>query len=142
MSDSRVRELRTPRQDQDPRTGQFVEGNKAAVKHGLTPRGGLTKLDGELAERRAAVVADLGGEDALSTIAESTIHRYVVADALLSWMEGNLLAEGVITPKGKRRAMHNAYLAQLDRVVKLANMLGLDRKARSAPTLHEVMRGD
>lgn len=119
----------------DPETGQFLPGNTAALKHGGRSTALRRRIEEEaseaLAERRQAILEDLGGEEQLSTIASDTVERYVVGEALLNWMESNLLAEGVITAKGKRRAMHAAYLQQLDRVARLGALLGLEREPRS-----------
>lgn len=113
----------------------FVKSNTAGMVHGGRSTALRRRIEEEaseaLAERRQAILEDLGGEEQLSTIATDTVERYVVGEALLNWMESNLLAEGVITAKGKRRAMHSAYLQQLDRVARLGALLGLEREPRS-----------
>lgn len=134
-----------PANGRDPETGQFVAGNTAALKHGGRSERLQREIEqdatGALAERRQAVLGDLGGEGELSTIAAGTVDRYIRAEAMLEWMEGRILAEGVLTGKGRRKAIHTAYLQQLDRVLRLAAMLGLERKAKRVPTLEEVMDG-
>jgi hypothetical protein len=44
-----------------------------------------------------------------------------------------------LTNKGKTRAMFAAYLQLLDRETKLAQALGLTRKARKVQSLSEVL---
>lgn len=112
----------------------FVKANVAGMVHGGRSEALRRRVEAEaaqaLAERREAIQEDLGGQEQLSTIAQDTVERYVVGEALLQWMEKNLLAEGVLTGKGKRRAMHSAYLQQLDRVARLGALLGLEREPR------------
>jgi hypothetical protein len=48
-------------------------------------------------------------------------------------------AGGPITTKGKARALYRAYLEALDRETKLAQVLGLERKARKVQTVAEVL---
>lgn len=114
--------------------GVFMKANVAGMVHGGRSTALRRRIESEaaeaLAERRQAILEDLGGEEQLSTIAADTVERYVVGEAMLTWMESNLLAEGVITAKGKRRAMHSAYLQQLDRVARLGALLGLEREPR------------
>jgi hypothetical protein len=50
--------------------------------------------------------------------------------------------DGPITPKGKARALYRAYLEALDRETKLAQVLGLTRRAKPVTPLAEVLRGD
>ncbi len=128
----------------DLQTGRFLPGNVAALRHGRRSTVVRRRIEeesrAELAERRQVIVADLGGLDQLSTIAIDVLERYLVAAALLGWMEDRLIVEGVVTTKGKRRSIHRAYLAQLDRVVRLASMLGLERRAQAVPSVEEYVR--
>lgn len=48
---------------------------------------------------------------------------------------------GPITTKGKARALYRAYLAALDRETKLAQVLGLERRAKPVSSLEDVMDG-
>ncbi|MGH9380859.1 MAG: hypothetical protein ACRD2Z_09640 [Thermoanaerobaculia bacterium] len=118
----------------DPVSGQFVAGNMASLRHGARSERLQRRIEAEaveaLASRRLAIRQDLG--DQLSVIAADVVDRYVTATALLDWMERRLLEGGVLTGKGKRKAVHAAYLQQLDRVVRLASLLGLDREPREA----------
>ena len=125
-------------------SGRFTAGNTAALRHGRRSTVVRRRIEeesrAELAERRQAILADLGGADELSIIATDVVERYLVAAALLQWMEDRLISDGVVTGKGKRRAIHRAYLAQLDRVVRLGSMLGLERRSRPVDPLEAVQR--
>lgn len=127
--------------DRDPLTGQFTKGNTVAMVHGGRSEYHLERLQEQaavaLAEQRDEIVSDLGGRDTLSRIQQDLLDRYLAASCLLGWMEAELVAKGPLTSKGRRRALHSAYAVQLDRVTKLAGMLGLERRARSVPSLAE-----
>lgn len=126
----------------DPKTGQFLPGHTYSLKHGRKSERHIERLKAEaaetLAEQRAEIVADLGGEEALSRIQRDTLDRYLTATCLLAWMETELVAKGPLTAKGTRRALHTAYATQLDKVVKLAGMLGLQRRAKPVDPLVAV----
>lgn len=126
----------------DPETGQFLPGNTAAMRHGAHSERHIERLKAEaaetLAEHRAEIVADLGGEEALSRIQRDVLDRYLTATCLLAWMESELVAKGPLTAKGTRRALHTAYATQLDKVVKLSGMLGLQRRAKPLDPLVAV----
>lgn len=133
----------TTRSNRDA-SGRFTAGNTAALRHGRRSTVVRRRIEvesrAELAERRQAILNDLGGADGLSTIATDVLERYLVAAALLQWMEDRMIVEGVVTGKGKRRAIHRAYLAQLDWVVRLGSMLGLERRAKPVPTIEQYVR--
>lgn len=133
-----VNSSRDGRTAQRDASGRFLRGNTASLVHGgrseLLPR---RLADEAMAEKEQAVLADLGGN--VSTIAAGAVHRYVAAEALLAWMEARLIDEGVLTRKGHQKALHKAYLAQLDRVVRLAQLIGLEKKAKGV-SLVEHMR--
>lgn len=126
----------------DPETGQFLPGNTAALQHGARSERHLERLQEQaaeaLAEQRDEIAQDLGGADALSRVQQDLLERYLAASCLLGWMEAELVAKGPLTSKGKRRALHSAYAIQLDRVVKLAGMLGLERRAKPVDPLLAV----
>jgi hypothetical protein len=121
--------------------GRFTKGNAAALKHGARSQAHLQRLrdaaHDALATRRAEITADLGG--GLSTLKSDLVERYVVAGALLGWMEDRLLAEGVITAKGAKKALFNAYSTQLAQVVNLARTLGLERRSKPVRSLADAL---
>lgn len=122
-------------------SGKFAPGNTARLVHGRRSERHLAALTSEareaLAAREAAILSDLGGRDSLSTLQLDLVARYVVAGALLSWMEDELLRAGVVTSKGRKRALFGAYAVQLGTVARLAQVLGLERRAKPLPSLAE-----
>ena len=84
-----------------------------------------------LADKRAAILSDLGGEAALSRLQLDLVDRYVELDTVASRLGGNLVAEGPLTAKGRTRAALSAYLAAVDRVHRLATALGLARRQKT-----------
>jgi hypothetical protein len=81
-------------------------------------------------ERQEGIVADLGGEDALSTVARDQAGRYAELSIVADHLWDNIGRNGVLTTKGRQRAALTAYLQVQDRLVRLAQMLGVERKAK------------
>jgi hypothetical protein len=48
--------------------------------------------------------------------------------------------EGVLTPKGAMRAAVSLYLSVLDRLMKIYQQLGLERRAKPVETVATIMR--
>lgn len=125
------------------RSGKFTAGNRAALVHGGRSQAHVARLVEDaraaLAEQQQAIVADLGGADQLSTLQLDLVGRYAVAGALLSWMEDELLRTGVVTSKGRKRALFGAYAVQLGNVSRLAQALGLERRVRRVRSLSAAL---
>lgn len=115
--------------NRDPVSGKFLPDNTANLRHGRRSRAFQERLREQAAEalaaKRAVILDDLGGPVAVGEIASDMVDDYIAAQALLEWMQGELLTKGVITARGRRRQLHSAYLQQLSQVAKLASMLGL-----------------
>ena len=63
-------------------------------------------------------------------------------EVILAALGNELLDGGVLTGKGAMRAATTAYLQVLDRFVRVAGRVGLERKARKIPSLEDVMDAD
>src|SRR5690349_1199796 len=120
--------------------GRALPGNTLALQHGGFSRqveaGALpeqAEAVAAAAERRAAIVADLGGTDALSALALSQIDTFVRLEVVADFLWTRLQEAGPLTAKGRQRAALTAWLGVVDRLQRLANMLGLERKARRVP---------
>jgi hypothetical protein len=90
-----------------------------------------TVLGRAVFNRFHAVVADLGGEEALSTIKRSHVRRLVTLECMIEGIECRALA-GEDVDAGSWTALLNSWLG-------VAGRLGLERKARSVRTLRDVM---
>ena len=54
----------------------------------------------------------------------------VELDNVATWLSDNLQRHGALTGKGRQRAALTAYLGIVDRQVRLAQLLGLERKQK------------
>jgi hypothetical protein len=140
-----IREVEKPATK--PNAGQFTAGNTKSLKHGLySERGRQALLRGQesrlevLAADRTELVSDLGGIEATGVLkrkaVDKTLQLEVVADTLVS----NLIREGVLTAKGQSRAALSAYLSVVDRLMRLYQMLGMERRQKSVPSLEAFLQ--
>jgi hypothetical protein len=117
--------------------GRFLPGNRAALGHGgrssEVVRAALPEqptVQSTLAEKRKAILADLGGEAQCSQLQLDLIDRYLELDTVAAWLGGHLVAEGPLTAKGRTRAALAAYVSAVDRVHRVATSLGLARREK------------
>ena len=119
--------------------GRFLPGNQAAYRHGVK----LFERKGELPAFlrdaldgfREALSADQGGDSELTTVRRGYVERLVATEGVLRLLETDLAHRGMLTAKGRVRSTYTAWLAALDRWDRLAQRLGLDRRASKVPTL-------
>jgi hypothetical protein len=107
-----------------------------------TKHGARSKLLQEMAapwreEQLTAIRADLG--DDVSTLKAHTINQLGTVLVVLEYLGGNLLADGPLTGKGRQRAALTAYNATLDRFMRLAGLVGLERVAKRAETVKDLL---
>jgi hypothetical protein len=93
-----------------------------------------TVLGKAVHNRYHAIVADLGGEEALSTIKRSHVRRLVTLETMIEGIECYALA-GVPVDAGSWTQLLNSWLG-------IARALGLERQARPIERLRDVMRAD
>lgn len=132
---------RSSRERGSKRDTRFKKGNAIALKHGRYSRQAqLALLPGQeeiravLAARRARLLEDQGGTQDMGLVLEDSIDRYQRLWVLASTLEARLEQEGMLTGKGKTRAAVTLYLGIVDRLMKLAQQIGFDRKAKQLPT--------
>ncbi len=118
---------------------RFLPGNTAAVTHG-----GRRSLDrpealAAIAGKREELVQHLGGEP--SMIQADLVTDYARVDVLIESVAANIEVGGIFTPKGSARAAVTMLLSLLDRRLRLATTLGIERKAKPVVSLAEVMDG-
>ncbi len=95
---------------------------------------GRSKLATVIPERIESIESDLGGPENLSYTKRSLVKRAVWLEAVVETFEQSL-AEDRITDLG-------AYTQAINSLLGLYRQLGLERRAKNARTLAEVMRGD
>jgi hypothetical protein len=121
--------------------GRAGQGNLLALKTGLrsTQLLGLPDVATWHQEQVQAIEADLAGPSELSSLSRASVREVARLEVILGALGDELLEHGVLTGKGKTRSATNCYLQVLDRFVRLAGTLGLQRRARQVPTLDEVL---
>lgn len=121
--------------------GQFARGCPGPnLKHGrysaFVRSGSATGQQDALAAARVELRGELGD---VGVVKGSLAHRFVELSAVGDYLGGRLEAEGPLTTKGRQRALLTAYLSVVDRQVRLAQVLGVNRIAPPAPSLTEVL---
>jgi hypothetical protein len=117
---------------------RFGPGNEARLVHGLrrtNPLDAQPIIAADLAARRDRVLADLGGPDAVAFTKARLAVSFARCDLMLDDLFGRLVADGIFTSKGRVRSAYNAMLLLLDRHLRLAQAVGLERRARRVPDL-------
>lgn len=123
--------------------GQAGAGNTLALRHGLRSARLLEHPDVAGWHRRqvAAITADLGGASELSALRQAAIREVARLEVIAGALGDELLDGGVLTGKGKCRASTTVYLQVLDRLVRLSQVVGLDRKAKQLPNPADWLEG-
>jgi hypothetical protein len=84
--------------------------------------------------RRAQLVADLGGDSALSYQEKTLAERAIYLEQVIRDMEAKH-AQGAPFE-------HNAYIAALNALANLLAKLGMKRAAKRVPSLPEILEGE
>jgi hypothetical protein len=93
-----------------------------------------TVLGRAVHDRYHAIVADLGGEEALSTVKRSHVRRLVTLETMIEGIECYALA-GEPVDVGSWTQLLNSWLG-------IARALGLERRPRKIESLHDVLYRD
>jgi hypothetical protein len=117
-------------------SGRFQPGNTAALKHG-----GRRSLDRPealiaIAGKRAELTAHLG--DQSSVIQQDIVTDYARTDVLIESVAANIEVGGIFTAKGRTRAAVTLLLSLMDRRLRLAQTLGIEKKQRQINPLDAV----
>lgn len=92
-----------------------------------------------IAGKREELVQHLGGEP--SVVQADLVTDYSRLDLLIESVAANIEVGGIFTPKGSSRAAVSLLLSLLDRRLRLATTLGIERRVKPAVPLAEVMSG-
>jgi hypothetical protein len=128
------------RPQHDPKTGRFVAGNVAPGTTLARSVGFWSAVADVKAQLVARVQSDIGNASDPAETMIGLIDGYAEARLFRQAM-GVRLVElgGPVTAKGKARALYSAYLGALDREMRLAQLLGLERRARKVASLEDVL---
>lgn len=123
--------------------GQAGPGNTLNLRTGLRSDQLVQQPDVASWHREQvdAISTDLGGDAELSALQRATVREVARLEVILAAPGEELLAGGVLTPKGAMRSATTIYLQVLDRFVKVAATVGLQRRTKRVPSLEEVLRG-
>lgn len=124
--------------------GRFVAGNRAGVVHGGRSSQALALQAPLRAEDRAKVLSDLGIEEnelpaVLSDAVDTFTELRLIRRAYFTFLE---LQGGPIARNGRQRTAARYYLNVIDRQLKIAALLGIERKAKQTNDLSDLMSGD
>ena len=116
--------------------GRILPGSKLRLQHGARSalsRPGTSHLAtpeevAAIAEKRAAIVEHLGGE--VAVIQEDLVFDYCRLDVLIDTVSENIWLAGVFTPEGDKRVPVDLLLALMGQRLRLAQTLGIERKAK------------
>jgi hypothetical protein len=120
--------------------GRFTAGNVAAG--GTLERSAAfwAAVDPAKRELAAKVRSDLAAADDAPQTLLGLTDAYAEVRLFRSAMFVRLVEQGgPITAKGKARALYTAYLGALDREMKLAQQLGLERRSKPVQSLAEIL---
>ena len=131
------------------------KANRLAEKHGFnTMRNAITKLGARALDGRSSLgyalrrwrkdlVADLGGEDAISTQQAALVDLAVKSKLILDSIDAWLLVQPSLINKQKKTLMPVVIQRQqlADGLAKYMSILGLERRVK-VKTLHDLLTSD
>jgi hypothetical protein len=118
----------------DPATGRVGRGAQLARKHPKPPTPDDPAIAMRLAERRAAIVADRGGLEQLTAVQLAAIDRFTMLELFVEGWERFFVRSGLMSRQGRVRSGYAAgYLATVAQLMRLSQLIGLDRAARTVP---------
>ncbi len=94
----------------------------------LVRSGAATGQADALAQARQELRAELGD---VGVVKSELADAFVELAAVRNYLGGRLEAEGPLTAKGRTRALLSAYLLVVDRQVRLAGLLGVERRSKN-----------
>lgn len=121
--------------------GHMIQGNDAAVVAGERSAAFWREHETARRELREAILADAGHDpddapQALAAAADSlAMAQLVQQSAYLRMLEQG----GPLSASGRARRCFDVWVKATDRVERYARLVGLERKARQAESLEEIM---
>jgi hypothetical protein len=96
----------------------------------------VTGQQDALTAARAELRGELGD---VGVVKGSLADAFVELAAVRDYLGGRLAAEGPLTGKGRTRALLTAYLSVVDRQVRLAQVLGVERRTRPVESAADII---
>ncbi len=121
-----------PRADRCRACKVWLPGNQVRRKHGRRARYQPAEIIMTADQLLDAVVADKGGVDELSALQRALLAKLRDVDILVALNKRIVIQKGLDEPAGRKG--HDRLLACVDRFVRIAMLLGLDREAKQALT--------
>lgn len=125
-----------PSQPTSPERGSPGTGLVWRKQYNLLPM----EVQEELAKFREGVIADLGGEEELSTIKSQYVLRLAQLDTIINLVVLDLNTRGLLTVKGKVRSTVEAFFKAVDRYDKLSQRLGLERTTKNVGAIEQWLK--
>jgi len=120
--------------------GQFLVANQANLRHGLRAyqtRGVLPPdLKVDIDGFRAAVIADMGGLEELPAVRAGLVRLLVDCEVGKRLWMNEVIRRGVDSRPGK--AAYDRLLSTMDRWLRIALALGIERRSRQVMTLDQI----
>lgn len=125
------------------RNGHFVRHNSARRLHGVRAFETTGRLPDVLRqtveEFREAVLSDRGGSAELSTLEAAYVRRLSEAETVARLLAADLASRGLFTPKGRVRNTFQRWTEAVSLWDRLAQRVGVDRRARTVPSLRDYL---
>ncbi len=120
--------------------GRFVSGNQVARQTGIFAVHQPPELLDSADAFAAQVLTDLGGERELSALERAYVAKLRDLEITQQLLMADIAHRGLVTPSGGVRRPFSAFLSAIDRFDRLAQRLGLKRRARKVQSAHELIR--
>ena len=124
--------------------GRVGAGNELALKHGLRryqQKGALPDdVRASVEAFRDRLLSDQGGDADATAIRLGYERRLVEVEAMLQLLASDLQQRGMLTARGRTRGTVQTFLQALDRWDRLAQRLGMYRRAKKVPTVEDFIR--
>ena len=130
-----------PGLDACPVCHSFLPGTQAARKSGIYAQHQPPDLQAVVDAMVAGIIADHGGEATLTTLEKAYIKKLADVDITIHLLAADISRRGLLTPAGGVRNVYDKFLAGLDRWDRLAQRIGLGRRARTVPTPLDYIQG-
>jgi hypothetical protein len=88
---------------------------------------------------RAQVIADRGGLENLTALEAAYISKLVDAEIVYRLLVADIVKRGLFTEQRRVRNTHARLLRQTSLCDRLAQRVGVDRRARALPTLRDYL---